>query len=175
MNSHTIICTIELSELETPKTKTPGCLTFRKIEGVCTVSRRENQKGNNNIEQLYEEFGSSMAANCIVQGPGETIDLRGQLLTGCVQCGKRIAEFMLPQDIACALTVGEFEFNGATADKLLKKIVDNGISLADAAAQADGLVRAAGETAIVLRNLKETNIEMFLQVLAILWKHGKES
>ena len=138
------------------------------------MAQSEHQKGNNNIQHLYVEFGSSMAANYIVQGPGEVIDLRRQLLTGCVQCGERIAEFMLPQDIACALTVGEFEFKEG-ADKLLKKIVDNGISLAAAVAQAEGLVRAAGETATVLKNLKEADPKMFLQVLAILWNHGKES
>ena len=110
------------------------------------MARSDRQTGNNNFEQLYSEFGSSMAANLIVQGPGEVIDLRAQLLTGCVQCGERIAEFMLPQDIACALTVGEFEFN-EEGDKLLKKIVDNGISFAAAVDKADGLVRAAGDTA----------------------------
>ena len=147
---------------------------FSDIERVCTVEQGENKKGNNNIEQLYVEFGSSLAANYIVQGPGEVIDLRSQLLTGCVQCGDRIAEFMLPQDIACALTVGELKFKEG-ADKLLKKVVDNGISLAAAGAKADGLVRAAGDTAIVLKNLKEADTKMFLQVLALLWKHGKES
>jgi hypothetical protein len=138
------------------------------------VVNGDNPKDSNNFEQLYSEFGSSMAANYIVQGPGEVLDLRAQLLTGCVQCGGRIAEFMLPQDIACALTVGEFEFKEGS-DKLMKKIVDNGISLSAATAQADGLVRAAGDTATVLKNLKEADTKMFLQVLAILWKHGKES
>ena len=137
------------------------------------MAHGESLKGSNNIEQLYEEFGSSMAANYIVQGPGEVIDLRAQLFTGCIQCGERIAEFMLPQDIACALTVGEFEFK-EEADKLMKKIESNGISLGAATAQADGLVRAAGDTAVVLKNLKEADTKMFLEVLVILWKHGKE-
>lgn len=125
------------------------------------------------LNQLFEEFGSSMAANCIIQGPGEVIDLRAQLLTGCVQCGGRIAEFMLPQDIACALTVGEFQFK-EHAEKLLRNIVQGSISLREARAQIDGLVQAAGDTATVLKNLKQADPDMFLQVLAILWKHGKE-
>ena len=80
---------------------------------------------------------------------------------------------MLPQDIACALTVGEFEFK-EHADKLMKKIVQGAISLHGAREQIDGLVQAAGDTATVLKNLKQADPEMFLQVLAILWRYGKE-
>jgi hypothetical protein len=137
------------------------------------VTAKPAAKSDYSFSQLFEEFGSSMAANYIVQGPGEIIDLRAQLLTGCLQCGGRIAEFMLPQDIACALTVGEFQFK-EHADKLLQKIVQGNISLHDARTQIDGLVQAAGDAATVLKNLKQADPEMFLQVLAILWKHGKE-
>jgi hypothetical protein len=137
------------------------------------VTAKPRARLDGSFDQLFEEFGSSMAANHIVQGPSEIIDLRAQLLTGCLQCGERIAEFMLPQDIACALTVGEFEFK-EHGDNLLKKIVQGNISLHDARAQIDGLVQAAGDTATVLKNLKQADPEMFLQVLAILWRHGKE-
>ncbi len=128
---------------------------------------------DNNIGELFEEFGSSMAANYITQGPGEVIDLRAQLLTGCAQCAERIAELMLPQDIACALTAGEFKFKEAGV-KLLKQIADNSISLLEACPKVDGLVRAAGDASTVLMNLKKTDPKMFLQVLTILWIHSKE-
>ena len=130
-------------------------------------------KTNNEMENLLGEFEASMSVNLIVQGPGEVIDMRKQLLKGCVQCGKRIGEFMLPQDIACALTVGDFEIK-AESNRLLQKLWNNRISLSKASAKINGLVRAADDTAKVLKNLKETDPEKFLQVLTILWKYQKE-
>jgi len=130
-------------------------------------------KLDNKIDELYEEFGSSLSANVIIQGPREVIDLRGQLLQGCVQCGKRISEFMLPQDIACALTAGQYEIKPEGA-KLLKKIWNNAVSLAKASKNIDGLVRAGGDAAVVLKNLKEVDPKKFLEVLCILWKYEKE-
>jgi len=138
------------------------------------VPENKSTKINNKINSLYEEFGSSLAANVIAQGPRDVIDLRGQLLRGSVQCGDRIAEFMVPQDIACALTAGDYQFR-KEADTTLKHIADNHISLAEAEKKADGLIRAAGDAATVLTNLKKADLHLFLQVLTILWKYGKES
>ena len=129
-------------------------------------------KPNNQIDELFEEFGSSLSVNLIVQGPRDVIDLRGQLLKGCVQCGTRISEFMLSQDIACALTVGHYEIKSDAA-KFLQKIWNNAISLADASETTDGLVRASGDAAVVLKALKEVDAKKFLEVLCILWKYGK--
>ena len=130
-------------------------------------------KINNKMEGLWGEFESSMSVNLIVQGPGEVIDLRRQLLKGCVQCGKRIGEFMLPQDIACALTVGDFEIK-TESKRLFQKLWNNMIPLSEASAKIDGLVRAADDTAKALKNLKEADPEKFLQVLTLLWKYQKE-
>lgn len=130
-------------------------------------------KRDNKIDELFEEFGSSMSVNLIVQGPREVIDLRAQLLKGCVQCGKRISEFMLSQDIACALTAGHYEIKSDAA-KFLQKIWNNVISLDDASEKTDGLVRASGDTAVVLKTLKEVDPKKFLEVLCILWKYEKE-
>ncbi|MBN2468869.1 MAG: hypothetical protein JXD19_12045 [Deltaproteobacteria bacterium] len=128
---------------------------------------------NNRIAEFFEEFESSVSANVIVQGRRDVLDFRRQLLRGCVQCGERIGEFMLPQDVACALTVGEFHIK-SEANQLLKKLWSNSISLGAACRQTDSLVRAAGDTAIVLKNLKRNDPEKFLQVLAILWRYRKE-
>ena len=130
-------------------------------------------KSDNKIYELFEEFGSSMSVNLIVQGPREVIDLRDQLLKGCMQCGKRISEFMLSQDIACALTAGHYEIKSGAA-KFLQKIWNNVISLADASDKTDGLVRASGDAALVLKTLKEVDPKKFLEVLCILWKYEKE-
>ena len=129
-------------------------------------------KPNNQIDELFEEFGSSLSVNLIVQGPRDVIDLRGQLLKGCVQCGTRISEFMLSQDIACALTTGHYEIK-SDAEKFLQKIWNNAISLADASEKTEGLVRASGDAATVLKTLKEVDAKKFLEVLCILWKYGK--
>lgn len=130
-------------------------------------------KRDNKIDELFEEFGSSMSVNLIVQGPRDVIDLRGQLLKGCLQCDKRISEFMLSQDIACALTAGHYEIKSEAA-KFLQKICNNAISLADASEKTDGLVRASGDTAMVLKTLKEVDPIKFLEVLCILLKYEKE-
>lgn len=130
-------------------------------------------KTDNELDALFEEFGSSMAANVIIQGPKQVLDLRAQLLKGCVQCGQRIGEFMLPQDIACALTAGEYELKPA-ADSLLKGLWGNTVSLAHARETMDGLVRASGDTATVLKTLKQVDPIKFLQVLGILWRYQKE-
>ncbi|RLA94216.1 MAG: hypothetical protein DRG25_02990 [Deltaproteobacteria bacterium] len=130
-------------------------------------------KINNRMEELFEEFGSSMSANVIVHGPGDISDLRNELLKGCVQCEKRIGEFMLPQDIACALTAGIYEIK-PEAKRLLSGIWNNRIPISKARTNLDGLVRASGDTAKVLKNLKEADPIKFLQVLCILWKYEKE-
>ena len=130
-------------------------------------------KRDNKIDELFEEFGSSMSANVIEQGPYDVLDLRGQLLKGCVQCGTRISEFMLSQDIACALTGGHYEIK-SDAGKFLQKICNNALSLADASEKTDGLVRAGGDTATVLKTLKEVDPQKFLEVLCILWRYEKE-
>ena len=114
-----------------------------------------------------------MSVNVIVHGPGDVSDLRNELLRGCVQCGERIGEFMLSQDIACALTVGEYELK-PEAGKLLKGLWNNAVPLSKALTQVDGLVRAAGETAQVLRTLKDYDPVKFLEVLGLLWKHELE-
>lgn len=138
------------------------------------MAEKKQGRFDNEVQDLFEEFESSMAANYIVQGPGEVIDLRAQLLRGCVQCKERISEFMLAQDIACALTAGEFEFKKKAAE-LFKEIWNNHISLTEATAQMEGLVRAAGDTATVLKNLKHVDPRKFLQVLTILWRYGRET
>ena len=137
------------------------------------VGNRKARINDYEMKELFEEFGSSMSANVIIQGPGEVIDLRAQLLRGCVQCGNRIGEFMLPQDVACALTVGDYEIK-ADANKLLKGLWNNSVSLSKACTKTDGLVRAEGDAAIVLKNLKEADPNKFLQVLTILWRYKKE-
>ena len=114
-----------------------------------------------------------MSANVIVQGPRDVLDLRKQLLKGCVECGNRISEFMLSQDIACALTAGYYELK-SESNKLLQEIWNNKISLSDASEKTEGLVRASGETALVLKTLKEVDLKKFLEVLCILWRHEKE-
>jgi len=131
-------------------------------------------KTKNEMAYLFGEFESSMSVNLIVQGPGEVIDLRKQLLKGCVQCGERISEFMLPQDIACALTAGDLEIK-ADSHQLFKKLWNNRISLSEATSKTDGLVRAADDTAKVLKTLKKTDPTKFLQVLTIIWKYQKEN
>ena len=130
-------------------------------------------KIDNKMHELFEEFGSSMSANVIVQGPGEVLDFRGKLLKGCIQCGRRIGEFMLPQDIACALTSGHYEIK-PNAHRLLIGLWNNNISLSKAHPKIDGLVRAHGDTAKALINLKESDPTKFLQVLCMLWKYQKE-
>jgi hypothetical protein len=135
---------------------------------ITTQQGQENMKRDNNIDELFEEFGSSLSVNLIVQGPRDVLDTRGQLLKGCVQCDKRISEFMLSQDIACALTAGNYEIKSDAA-KFLQKICNNAISLADASEKTDGLVRASGDAAIVLKTLKEVDSKKFLEVLCILW------
>ncbi|MFH0812078.1 MAG: hypothetical protein V2A69_04465 [Pseudomonadota bacterium] len=137
------------------------------------MSGEENKKMSNKLEDVYGEFESSMSANVIVQGPKEVIDLRSQLLNGCVQCGKRISEFMLPQDIACALTSGVFEIKPGS-QQLLSGLWNNTISFDEGGTKIDGLVRASGDTAEVLKNLKEADPKKFLQVLVILWRYQKE-
>jgi hypothetical protein len=129
---------------------------------------------DNKIEELFREFGSSMSVNLIVHGPGDVSDLRGELLRGCVQCGERIGEFMLSQDIACALTAGEYKLK-PEATKLLKRLWNNAIPLSEALSQVDGLVRAAGATAEVLKSLKENDPTKFLEVLSLLWRYEQES
>jgi len=111
--------------------------------------------------------------NVIIHGPGKVSDLRGELLKGCVQCGKKIGEFMLPQDIACALTAGNYEIK-PEAHRLIIGLWNNTIPFSKARTKLDGLVRASGDTAEVLRNLKEADPTKFLQVLVILWKYQKE-
>jgi len=125
---------------------------------------------DNKMEELFREFGSSMSVNVIVHGPGDVSDLRNELLRGCVQCGKRIGEFMLSQDIACALTAGEYELK-PEADTLLKGLWNNAISLSKARTEVDGLVRGAGATAEVLKSLKENDPTRFFEVLSLLWKY----
>jgi len=137
------------------------------------VAEKKHARTDNEMEELFEEFGSSLAANYIVHGPGDVMDLRGQLLKGCVQCGERISEFMLPQDIACALTAGKYELKKNAID-VFKRIWNNSISLSEAASQTDGLVRAAGDAATVLKTLKASDPKKFLQVLTILWRYSKE-
>jgi len=114
-----------------------------------------------------------MSVNVIVHGPGDVSDLRNELLRGCVQCGKRIGEFMLSQDIACALTAGEYKLK-PEAGTLLKGLWNNALSLSKAHTEVDGLVRAAGATAEVLRSLKENDPTKFLEVLSLLWKYEQE-
>ena len=126
----------------------------------------------NNLDELYDEFESSMSANVIVQGPGEVLDLRKQLLKGCVQCGNKISEFMLPQDIACALTAGTFALK-PRAHRFLSGLWNDTVTLAEAQTKTDSLVRAAGDTAEVLRQLKQADQKKFLQVLVILWRYQK--
>jgi len=125
------------------------------------------------MEELFGEFGSSMSVNVIVHGPGDVSDLRSELLRGCVQCGNRIGEFMLSQDIACALTAGEYDLKPGGA-KLLKGLWNNTVPLSQACTQVDGLVRAAGATAAVLKSLKENDPMKFLEVLSLLWKYEQE-
>ena len=150
---------------------------FRENAQVITIQqlskKQEIMKRDNKIDELFEEFGSSLSVNLIVQGPRDVIDLRGQLLKGCLQCDKRISEFMLSQDIACALTAGHYAIKSEAA-KFLQKICNNAISLADASEKTDGLVRASGDTAMVLKTLKEVDPKKFLEVLCILWKYEKE-
>jgi hypothetical protein len=137
------------------------------------VPGTKKKKISNNLEELYDEFESSMSANVIVQGPTEVLDLRGQLLKGGLQCGERITEFILPQDIACALTSGIFEIKPGS-HQLLSGLWNNTISFAEARTKIDGLIRAAGDAAEVLKNLKATDPKRFLQVLVILWRYQKE-
>jgi hypothetical protein len=80
---------------------------------------------------------------------------------------------MLSQDIACALTAGHYEIKSEAA-KFLQKICNNAVSLADASEKTDGLVRASGDTAMVLKTLKEVDPKKFLEVLCILLKYEKE-
>jgi len=80
---------------------------------------------------------------------------------------------MLSQDIACALTAGEYELKPEAAN-LLKGLWNNALPLSKACTQMDGLVRAAGETATVLRSLKENDPMKFLEVLSLLWKYEQE-
>jgi hypothetical protein len=129
---------------------------------------------DNKMEELFREFGSSMSVNVMVHGPGDVSDLRNELLRGCVQCGERIGEFMLSQDIACALTAGEYELK-SEASKLLKGLWNNAIPLSKASTQIDGLVRAAGAAAKVLKTLKENDPTKFLEVLSLLWRYEQET
>ena len=128
---------------------------------------------DNKMAELFREFESSMSVNVLVHGPGNVSDLRNELLRGCVQCGKRIGEFMLSQDIACALTAGEYKLK-PEAGKLLKGLWNNALSLSKTHTEVDGLVRAAGATAEVLKSLKETDPTKFLEVLSLLWKYEQE-
>lgn len=115
-----------------------------------------------------------MSVNLIVHGPGDVSDLRNELLRGCEQCGERIGEFMLSQDIACALTAGEYELKPQAA-KLFKGLWNNAIPLSKALSRLDGLVRAAGTTAEVLKSLKENDPTKFLEVLSLLWRYEQEN
>lgn len=149
---------------------------FRKTTDLLPPTiqwKQKNMKRDNRIDELFEELGSSLSVNLVIQGPKEVIDTRAQLLKGCVQCGNRISEFMLSQDIACALTGGQYEIKSDAA-KFLQKICNNVISLADAREQTDGLVRASGDAAMVLKTLKEVDPIKFLEVLCILWRYEKE-
>jgi hypothetical protein len=137
------------------------------------VNGAGRMKAMTNFDELYDEFESSMSANVIVQGPRQVLDLRKQLLKGCVQCGEKISKFMLPQDIACALTAGTFELKPG-AHRLLSGLWNGTVSLPEAQTKTDSLIRAAGDTAEVLKQLKKSDQVKFLQVLVILWRYQKE-